>query len=236
MRTVSLTFMTVLLATSALADDEGMQMDHDTPTIFNNIRTELDYSPQEDGLFTWDVDGWVGGDSERVWLRSEGEVEDGRTRNAEAQIYYGWNIHPFWDALVGIRQDFEPTETTYLAASIVGLAKYDFETEASLFVSNRGDVSARFEQSFDILLTQQLIAQPHAQLDVFAQDVPEQEVGAGLSHVEAGLQLRYEITRKFAPYIDVVWERDLGETSSLARKAGEDPEQATVRAGLRWWF
>lgn len=224
-----------LLGTAAHAQEMGHD-DDPAPTIFNNVRIEGDYAPNDDGLITWDVDGWVGGDSERIWLRSEGEIADGRTEDAEAQLYYGWNVDPFWDVLVGVRQDFEPESTTYLAASIVGLAKYDFETEGSVFLSDRGDVSARLTQSFDFLLTQRLIAQPYAEIDVFAQDVPVLNVGAGISEVELGLQLRYEVTRKFAPYVDAVWERKVGETAGLTRAAGEDPESATVRFGLRVWF
>lgn len=108
MRTLpSIIIAACLLGTAANAEEMG-HGDDPAPTIFKNIRTELDYAPTSDGLFDWDVDGWVGGDSERIWLRSEGEVEDGVTRDAEAQIYYGWNVDPFWDVLVGVRQDFEP--------------------------------------------------------------------------------------------------------------------------------
>ena len=227
-----------LTVSSALvrADEGGtVQAPHDTP-LFNMIKTELDYAPKDDGLFTWDIEGWVGGDYERVWLRSEGNVPDGEVETAEAQLYYGWNVATFWDALVGLRRDFEPEPETYAAASVVGLMPYFFETEASLFVSFEGDVSLRFEQSFDLLITQQLIAEPHFEANLFAQDVPEREIGAGLSDVELGFQLRYEIVRKFAPYIDVVWERKVGETASLARAAGDDPDEITARLGLRFWF
>jgi copper resistance protein B len=48
--------------------------------------------------------------------------------------------------------------------------------------------------------------------------------------------MRYEITRKFAPYVDLVWERQLGETASITRAAGEDVENTTLRVGLRVWF
>lgn len=223
-------------AASAAAEELGtVEPVHETP-LFNMIKTELDYAPHDDGLFTWDVDGWVGGDFERVWLRSEGEVADDELETAEAQTYYGWNVATFWDALVGLRQDFEPRGETYLATSVVGLMPYFFETEASLFVSTEGDVSLRLEQSFDLLITQRLIAEPHLEANLFAQDVPERDVGAGISDIELGLQLRYEIIRQFAPYLDLVWERKLGETARRARAAGDDPEEATLRLGLRFWF
>ena len=66
-----------------------------------------------------------------------------------------------------------------------------FETDAHAFLSTRGDVSARFEQSIDLLLTQRLVLQPHIKMDVYAQDVPELGVGSGVSRIEAGTQLRY---------------------------------------------
>ncbi len=216
----------------AHAEDMG-HGDDPAPTLFHAIRGELDYAPNDGGVFDWTVDGWIGGDSERVWLRSEGEVADGVTEDAELQVFYGWNVDPYWDVLAGVRHDFEPDGRSYLAASIVGLAPQFFETEASLFLSDEGDFSARFSQSIDLLLTQRLIVQPHAEINVFAQDVADRNIGAGVSDLELGLQLRYELSRRFAPYIDAVWTRKLGETASRARAAGEDVEQGTIRFGLR---
>lgn len=210
-------------------DDHGFD-------IFNMIKLEVDYADAHDGLWNWDLDGWAGGDVERLWIRSEAEIADDDFETAELQLYYGRNFDPFWDALIGIRQDFEPDSETYLAAGIVGLAPYFFETEATAFLSTEGDLSARFEQSFELPVTQRLIAEPRIELNAFAQDVPELGVGAGFSDVEAGFQLRYEITRRFAPYVDLVWERDLGETASITRASGEDVEDTTLRVGLRMWF
>lgn len=210
-------------------------MDHG-PEIFRKIVVEADYAARDGGQWRWHADGWIGGDSERVWIRSEGKIEDGRADDAELQLLYGWNIHPFWDVLLGVRQDFEPDSETYLAAGVTGLAPYFFETDATAFLSADGDLSARFEQSFDLPVTQKLIAEPHVELNAFAQDVPERGIGAGFSSIEAGLQLRYEITRKFAPYADLVWERALGETASIARGRGEDVENLTLHIGIRTWF
>jgi copper resistance protein B len=208
---------------------------HQAP-IFHFIRIEADYAAKDDSLWTWDFNGWIGGDINRVWLRSEGENADGEFEQAEAQVYYGRNFATFWDALIGIRQDFSPASRTSLAASIVGLAPYFFETEASLFLSTKGEASFRFKQSFDILITQRLIVEPYVEVNAFARDVPDLNVGAGLSDIEAGLQLRYEIRRQFAPYVDLVWGRKLGQTFDLARAAGKAPEEMTFRLGIRSWF
>lgn len=210
-------------------DDHG-------PDLFNMIKVEVDYADRHGGLWNGNLEGWIGGDVERLWIRAEGEIVDGDFEKAEAQLFYGRNVRPFWDLLVGVRQDFEPRGETYLAAGIVGLAPYFFETEATAYLSTEGDLSARFEQSLDIPVTQKLIAQPHVEVNVFAQDVPARGVGAGFSDIEVGLQLRYEIIRKFAPYLDLVWERKLGETASIARANGDDVEDTTLRFGVRAWF
>ena len=210
-------------------DDHG-------PDLFNMIKVEVDYADRHGGLWNGNLEGWIGGDVERLWIRAEGEIVDGDFEKAEAQLFYGRNVRPFWDLLVGVRQDFEPRGETYLAAGIVGLAPYFFETEATAYLSTEGDLSARFEQCLDIPVTQKLIAQPHVEVNVFAQDVPARGVGAGFSDIEVGLQLRYEIIRKFAPYLDLVWERKLGETASIARANGDDVEDTTLRFGVRAWF
>ncbi len=211
---------------------------HDTHggANFRMIRVEAGYAGDDGGVWNWDVDGWTGGDSERLWLRSEGEIKDGVLDYAEAQAFYGWNVHPFWDVLIGIRQDFEPDGETWLAAGVTGLAPYFFEAEVTAFLSLEGDAALRFEQSFDLLITQRLIAEPHAELNFHAQDMPGRGIGAGFSDVEASLQLRYELTRKFAPYVEISWERDLGETAGLTRAAGGDVEETTTSFGLRFWF
>ena len=223
----------VALPLPAVAQDD---MGDEAEPIFNFIRVQADYADKDGALFNWDLDGWIGGDTDRLWLRSEGEHRDGDFDRAEAQVYYGQNFATFWDGLIGIRQDFSPAARTWAAASVVGLAPYFFETEASLYLSTKGETAFRFKQSLDLLLTQRLILEPHVEVNVFGRDVPDLDVSAGFSDVEVGLQLRYEIRREFAPYVDAVWSRKLGETLSHVRAAGELPEETTLRFGIRSWF
>ena len=218
--------------TPAIAGEGG----HDAQ-IFYVVRGEADWS-RSDGsnLYTWDSSGWVGGDVHKAWLRSEGEVHGGEVEEAELWGLYSRNVATFWDLQAGVRHDFEPGDVTYAALGVEGLAPYFFETGAHLFVSEDGDVSARIEQSFDLLITQRLVAEPHLEVNLYAQDVPELDVGAGIADIEAGLQLRYEIVRKLAPYVDVNYVRALGETADLVRARGGDADELTVRLGLRVWF
>jgi len=48
--------------------------------------------------------------------------------------------------------------------------------------------------------------------------------------------LRYEFTRRFAPYIGVVHERAFGGTADLRRDEGGDIKDTRVIAGVRIWF
>jgi copper resistance protein B len=119
---------------------------------------------------------------------------------------------------------------------IEGLAPYWFEVDAVAFVSNKGDVSARFEGEYDLRLTQKLILQPRIELDLALQDVPEIGLGSGLSAAEAGLRLRYEIAPEFAPYVGVAYERAFGDTAGFRRAAGEEAGGLSLLVGVRAWF
>ncbi|MFX6031692.1 copper resistance protein B, partial [Acinetobacter baumannii] len=64
----------------------------------------------------------------------------------------------------------------------------------------------------------------------------ERGLGGGLSNLELGLRMRYEIHRKVAPYVGFVWERSFGETADFRRLAGENPTEHRFVAGLRIWW
>lgn len=190
-----------------------------------------------DGL-RWDGEGWFGGDINRLVVKTEGEGEFAHTiDDAEVQLLYSRAIGPYFDLQGGVRYDFEPDPSrTYLTIGFEGLAPYWFEVEGAVFLSNKGDVLGRLEGYYDQLITQRLVLQPRAEFNLAAQDVPENGVGSGLSNIELGLRLRYEIRREFAPYVGVSWERKLGDTSRFARREGERVRSSSLVLGLRTWF
>ncbi len=205
--------------------------------IFHAFMLEADVGESREGtLSSWDFDGWIGGDYDKLWLKSEGEILDNETESAEFWVLYSHNIAEFWDTQIGIRHDTDPLSTTYLAFGIDGLARYFFETEAHIFISDEGDVSARLRQENDFLLTQQLILKPYFEVNLSAQDVSELEVGSGVTDGMVGLQTRYEISRKFAPYIDLHYDRLFGGTSSLAKQSGQHNDDFIAAVGLMFMF
>ena len=153
------------------------------------------------------------------------------------QLLYSRNVADFWDFQVGVRHDFEPQPNrTFGAIGFHGLAPYFFEVDTAMFVSEKGEVSFRLEGEYELLLTQRLILQPKFETNLAVQEVRERGIGSGFNDVELGLRLRYEITRKFAPYIGVSWEKALGQTADFVRDEGEDTSVLGFVGGIRFWF
>lgn len=188
--------------------------------------------------FRWEGEAWYGGDINRLTLKSEGETAFGEgIESGEAQALYSRAIGPYFNAQAGVRQDFgHGPDRTYATVGFEGLAPYWFEVEGALFLSNKGDLLARLEGSYDQRITQKLILQPMVEVNFAAQDVPESGIGSGLSDLELGLRLRYEIVREFAPYVGVEWGRKVGDTARFARASDEDADSVSLVAGLKLWF
>lgn len=188
--------------------------------------------------YRWDGEAFVGGDINRFWLKSEGEGAFGdRLESAEVQALYSRAIGPYFNLQAGVRQDFgQGANRTYATVGFEGLAPYLFEVEGALFLSNEGDLLGRLEGYYDQRITQRLVLQPRVELNLSAQDVPENRLGSGLTNAELGLRLRYEIIRQFAPYIGVSYAAKTGRTADFARADGEDPTTTSFVAGVRLWF
>jgi copper resistance protein B len=191
-----------------------------------------------DGYAWEDLHFWYGGDINRLWIKSEGEGEfGGSVERVEVQALWSRAISPFFDLQAGVRSDIRPDpERAYLVLGVQGLAPYWFEVDGAVFVSYRGDVTARFEGEYDQRITQRVILQPRVELDFSLQDVPELGIGSGLSSAEAGLRLRYEIVPEFAPYVGVQYEREFSDTARFSRAAGEDLGGWSLVMGVRAWF
>jgi copper resistance protein B len=184
----------------------------------------------------WELQAWYGTDYNKIWFETEGDRAGGEE---EGRVELMWDriISPWWSLQGGVRQDFgEGPSRTWADIGIQGLAPYFFEVDAALYFGEQGRTAARFSGEYDMLLTQRLILQPEIEFELYGKDDPENGIGSGLSNMEAGLRLRYEIRREFAPYIGVHWERKFGQTADFARAEGEDESDFLFVAGLRAWF
>ncbi len=188
--------------------------------------------------YVWDAQGWYGGDIHRFWWKSEGEgAFNGELETAEIEALYSRAFTPYFDFQAGVRQRYTPdADRTDLVVGVQGLAPYWFEVDVAAFLSNEGEFSARAEAEYDLRLTQRLILQPRAEINLSAEDVPELAIGSGVTSAELGVRLRYEIRREFAPYVGVEWSSSFGDTRDFLKARGEDPEDARLVLGIRAWF
>ena len=185
--------------------------------IFHYSRLEIDGSRSPGQILgEWEANGWVGTDFDRIWWSTEGERFDGAFGDAELTVLYGRYVRRFWDLVVGYRHEVEPVSQGYLTFGVMGIAPYWFEVGLFGFVSDDGRPSVRFAAETDLFVTQRLILEPSLYLDALVVDDSDVGVDAGLRTLELGVRSRYEIRRKFAPYVDVRWVRENERGNVLA--------------------
>ncbi len=185
---------------------QGQEIDNG---VFHYSQLELDAFDAEGRINgTWLAEGWIGTDFDRLWWETDGERFDGAIEEAEVTLLYGRYVRRFWDAVIGYRHELEPISQGYLTVGMMGLAPYWFEVGLFAAVSDNGRPSLRLEAETDLFITQRWILQPLAHLDVLLARDDDLGLDAGFRTAELGVRTRYEIRRKFAPYVDLRWIRE----------------------------
>jgi copper resistance protein B len=214
-----------------------MQMDDTAPTgkvLFDQLEWR---NTAEGNAAAWNAEAWHGGDYNKIWLRTEGERVDGTTQNARVDLLWDHTIARWWSLQAGGRQDFgDGPGRSWAALGIQGLAPYGFDTEATFYVGEQGHTAFRLKSEYELLVTQRLILQPEGEANLYGQADPARQLGSGLSDLEIGLRLRYELRREFAPYIGAVWSRQFGGTADRVRALGGDASDVQFVAGIRAWL
>lgn len=227
-------------AADRLAAFPDLQAPHAHARALNGflLLDQLEYQDRDEGsTLGWNLEGWLGGDIDRLWLRAEGERTNGETDKAETQLLWGHAIGPWWDLLAGLRQDAKPGHSrTWAAFGLQGMPLYGLETEATLYLGEHNQAALRLEADYDILITNRLILQASGEVEGYTRNEPQRRLGSGLASSEFGLRLRYELSRQFAPYVGLSWERQYGNSARLSRNAGHRTEQGQWVAGIRMWF
>jgi len=183
------------------------------------------------------LQGWYGRDYDRAVLKAEGDVDEGKIQEARTQLFWGHALTAYWNTMLGVRYDSgEEPGRGWLAFGVQGLAPYWFEVDASGYVGEQGRMALNLEAEYELLITQKLILQPRLETDLYSKKDSERAIGSGLSELTAGLRLRYEIRRQFAPYVGVEWAGLFGGTADYARDAGVDTSETRAVAGVRAWF
>jgi len=221
----------------ALPPSQGLHMgdEHAYSAVQVN---QLEYLRGDDNESTgYDAQAWIGTSYDRLVIKAEGEVASGEIEEARTEVLWGHALSAYWDAQLGLRHDSgEGPERSWLAVGLQGLAPYWFEVETTAYVGENGRTALRIEADYDLLITQRLILQPSIEFNLYGKEDEERGIGQGLAEGDIGLRLRYEFSRKFAPYVGIEWAKKFGDTADLARANGEESSDTRWVAGLRFWF
>ncbi len=189
----------------------------------------------------WDALAWYGGDKNRLWIKSEGELYGSSRAGGEAdvQVLYGKLIAPFFDLQAGLRYEKHVENTNpqrvFAVVALQGLAPGRFDIEPAFSISNKGKTSVRFAGTYDTTLTQRLILQPRFETEIAFQRDSQFGVTRGVNDVEVGLRLRYEIRRELAPYLGVTFRQSFDVTAQRVLREGGVPNALEFVIGVRMW-
>jgi copper resistance protein B len=192
-----------------------------------------------DNELRWDAQGWIGTDMNRLWLKSEGFVSNGTMRDGDHEALYDRPIPRlrYFDVQAGVRVDLDSEpRRTWGAVGIEGLAPHFFQFEPTFYFRDGGHFAGRVAGSYDLLITQRLVAQPEFEMNFYSKSDLGRGIGTGLSDLDAGVRVRYEIRRKLAPYIGFAYSGKFGETAALSHRAGTPVAEPRVVFGLRVWY
>jgi copper resistance protein B len=186
----------------------------------------------------WSGQGWIGTDYDKFWIKTEGfRRTDGKVDDGRHEFLYSRAISTYFDLQGGLRSDADSRRNrNWAALGIQGLAPLFFHIDGTGYLSDQGHIAARFEGSYDLLLTDRLILQPEFEINLYSKSDPARLIGAGISEIDTGVRLRYEFDRKIGPYIGVAYEGKFGQTASFARRAGESTSGVRFVFGIRSWF
>lgn len=234
---------------AAMARAEAAMISEHGNKTYSQIRADLAEIrlTGPDKGYHWEGEAWTGNVNRLVLAtRGEGDFdnngEKGRFREGEVQALYARAISPWWNLRGGLRQDFGPRDPgmsaprTHAMLAIDGLAPYRFDIQGALFLSQRGELTARLEAAFDQRITRRLVLQPRAELNLSAQNQPDRKLGSGPTSAELGARLRYEFTRQFAPYVGLLWTSSLGQTADYTRAEGKPASAASLVLGVKLWL
>jgi copper resistance protein B len=185
----------------------------------------------------WDGQAFMGGDFDKLWLKTEGEYLQRHAQDAKFEALWAHALLPYWDSQLGVRQDFgSGPGRTWAALGVSGMAPYWVDTEVTLYVGESGRTGLRLKAEYDLYLTQRLILRPEFKFNAYGKPDRARSLGAGLSDGQVELRLRYEFSRRFAPYAGFVYARKFAETADLERQRGSPVVDHRAVAGLTLFF
>jgi len=227
MKKIILSLLTVIGLGQSTHASEG-----DDPLITMLVMDRFEVLNNDENTRVWEGSFYMGYDLDKLYIYSDGEATSDGLESSQNELVYSRAIAPFWDAQVGLVYDKNANDSqTWGEIAIAGLSPYYFETRAALLVNGDGNVGLRLDAEYEALFTQKLILSTSVEADFYTKDDVTMQLGSGLSSMEAGLRLRYEVVREFAPYIGVTWDKTFGNTHDY-----NPIDETNFLVGVRFWF
>jgi copper resistance protein B len=196
----------------------------------------IEYRPSDE-ITLWELQGWYGGDLNKLWWKAEGDAGSAAADDTQFSLLYSRAIAAYLDLQVGAHvEDFDGGDQWSLALGLEGVLPYWIEFDATLYLSENGDVQVRSEFEREILLSQRLVLLPRAKLNLALQDIPARGLAKGINETALEFRLGYKVHHKLMPYIGLSWHKHFGEIGEALRSVGEDDASVSLMAGVRAWF
>ncbi|WP_457598716.1 copper resistance protein B, partial [Hydrogenimonas sp.] len=200
--------MNKVLLSAIVAASLSAEM-NDDPLRATLLMDRLEIQTVSGTPLVWDLSAYVGRDLDKLYLYSEGS-RDSQESESRNELLYSRAVTPFWDLQGGVGYDRSGNgNRTWGVVALQGLAPYFIDTRLAIRVGE-AVLGFTFDFEYEALITQRLILTPRIEIEGYSGDVPELEVGSGLSSIGAGVRLRYEFVREFAPYIGVEYANGFG--------------------------
>lgn len=184
---------------------------------------------------------WVGTDENKLYLNINSHKAESAKQAVDISALYSRNVSEFWDLQSGLRFRHDANrqvDKTHLDAvlGVYGTTPYLLETKAYAYVGQDQYVGVSLEMERDFLLTQKWVTQPHFSVELTLSDDSDYAKNTGLSHVEAGLETRYQITPKLMPFADLSYRYEGKSSQTRWQHATGSDGDWHYAAGLRFMF
>ena len=190
--------------------------------------------------FRWDGQAWVGNDFNRLWFKSEGRYNsEGKNKvgDGDTELLYDKPVSTYFNLQAGVRSDLDSKPNrTWVALGVQGLAVGNWNLEITGYASTEHRFAAKTNASWNYRFSQRLILQPQFETNFYTRDEKSRGIGAGLSDIDSGFRLRYEFSRKFAPYVGIADQQFFFTTGDMRRQNGSSTSDIRGLVGFRTWF
>ena len=210
--------------------------------IYQTTKFENEWMVDEDGKgnLGTKLETLIGTDENRLFIEANSEKSESNDPKYAVSALYSRNVAPFWDVQAGVRYSEDKNNSSSDRVDgvigILGLAPYFFETQAYLYGGENNFWGASFELERDLLLTQKLITQPYIEADVIFSDDSNYAAKSGLSELKTGIKTRYEITKRFKPFIDIAYQYEKGQQDTFMQEATNSEKGWKYGAGIELVF